>query len=446
MKQGLLFLFLLASLSLAAQNITGIWYGYPDLKTNRLRLEIQISNTDTRYTASLKMPDISQELHPAARVSVQGDTLLLVFPEVGVACEGICRSDSLVTGIIHWGQYAFPLELNRHPVVFRRPQTPQPPFPYRSEDVAIPNEADGITLAGTLTLPETTGKCKAVIIVSGSGAQDRNNTFFEHKTYLVLADYLSRQGIAVLRMDDRGVGQSEGNAATACLPDAISDTRAAIAYLKTRPEIHPDSIGIIGHSEGAFVAFTLAATGETPFIISLAGGGVNGSELLLMQRAALLKANGANDDFINLYNGYMRQAQDIVLQTGTPEACMQRLAQVLAGTSLAGQEASLTAQLFNPAKIELMKYDPAYDFQQIKCPVLALNGTKDCQVPIENLEKIKEGISANGNTHVTIISYPGLNHMFQPAQTGLPVEYSDIEETISPQVLKDIAQWLKALR
>ena len=125
---------------------------------------------------------------------------------------------------------------------------------------------------------------------------------------------------------------------------------------------------------------------------------------------------------------------------------MQRLAQVLAGTSLAGQEASLTAQLFNPAKIELMKYDPVYDFQQIKCPVLALNGTKDCQVPIENLGKIKEGISANGNTHVTIISYPGLNHMFQPARTGLPVEYSDIEETISPQVLVDIAGWLKSLR
>lgn len=447
MKQWLTILWLGLSLPLAAQQPTGTWYGYPDLKTNRIRLEINLSKQaqGAHYSATLKMPDISPALHTASQAEVVEDTLFVFFPQAGVACKGICVSDSLISGTIQWGQYLFPLELTRRPVVFRRPQTPQPPYPYRSEDIAFRNEKDGLTLAGTLTLPEQAKQCKAVVIVSGSGPQDRNNTFFEHKTYQVIADYLTRHGIAVLRVDDRGTGQSEGNAATTSLPDETADARAAIAYLKTRPEIHPDSIGIIGHSEGAFVAFTLAAAGESPFIITLAGGGVCGSELLLMQRAALLRANGAQDAFITFYNNYMRQAQNIVLQSKDQAACRQELAKLFAGSPLAGQEANLTSQLFNPATIELMRYNPLPDFQRITCPVLALNGTKDCQVPVENLEYIQKGIRANGNSKVTVISYLGLNHMFQPAQSGLPSEYSDIEETIDPQVLKDIVQWLQHL-
>ena len=202
---------------------------------------------------------------------------------------------------------------------------------------------------------------------------------------------------------------------------------------------------MIGHSEGAFIAFSMAARKEVAFIITMAGGGINGRELLLMQRAALLKASGAQAEFIEQYNQQMRQAQEIVLQSADKPTCERKLAALFAGTSLAGQERAITHQLYNPGKIELLKYDPEWDFPEISCPVLALNGDKDCQVPVENLAYIQQGITANGNTQVTTITYPGLNHMFQTARTGLPVEYSDIEETIHPKVLEDIATWLQQI-
>ena len=181
---------------------------------------------------------------------------------------------------------------------------------------------------------------------------------------------------------------------------------------------------------------------EVAFIITLAGGGVKGSELLLQQRAALLRANGAKEEFINTYNQYMRQAQEIVLQTANAQTCEQKLEELFAGTPLAGQAAATTHQLYNPGKIELLKYDPEWDFSEITCPVLALNGDKDHQVPVENLIPIQKGITANGNAQVVTIAYPGLNHMFQTADKGLPVEYSDIEETICPKVIEDIVRWL----
>ena len=435
----------LCLLAATAQQLKGDWQGKVNIGPATLRIGLHVEHANDSYSGTMDSPDQGAYALPMADIAESDGRVTFAVPQSGIRYAGTLRGDSLLDGTLTQGNASIPLRLQKGESLVKRPQTPRPPFPYRSEEVTIRNEKAGVTLAGTLTLPDTTGKCKAVIIVSGSGAQDRNNTFFEHKTYLVLADYLSRQGIAVLRMDDRGVGQSEGNAATTSLPDETADARAAIAYLKTRPEIHPDSIGIIGHSEGAFVAFTLAAAGESPFIITLAGGGVCGSELLLMQRAALLRANGAQDAFITFYNNYMRQAQNVVLQSKDQAACRQELAKLFAGSPLAGQEANLTSQLFNPATIELMRYNPLPDFQRITCPVLALNGTKDCQVPVENLEYIQKGIRANGNSKVTVISYPGLNHMFQPAQSGLPSEYSDIEETIDPQVLKDIVQWLQHL-
>ena len=297
-----------------------------------------------------------------------------------------------------------------------------------------------------MTGPASGARCKAVVLVSGSGGQDRNNTFSEHKTFFVLADYLARHGIATLRVDDRGVGKSGGNLKESGLPDADADAVAAVNYLKQRPEINADSVGVIGHSEGAFVAFSMAARKEVPFIITLAGGGVSGSELLLMQRAALLKVSGVKEDFIEKYNNYMRQAQDIVLQSGDAATCERKLTELFNGTPLAGQAAATTQQLYNVAKIELLKYNPEWDFPEITCPVLALNGDKDCQVPVENLEFIRKGISENGNTQVKTIVFPGLNHMFQPAVTGSPVEYSDIEETIAPAVLQEIVNWLNQLK
>ena len=442
---SLLFL-LFVSLTLVAQDITGKWYGYPDLKNMRLRLEYHVEKVGDGYQVTLKIPDLSEKTYRADAVELADHVLTVNIADAQTRSVLRLQTDGSLKGTFLWEGYDFELLLTRTPVVFRRPQTPKGPFSYHSEEVTFQNADDGVTLAGTLTWPASGARCKAVVLVSGSGGQDRNNTFSEHKTFFVLADYLARHGIATLRVDDRGVGKSGGNLKESGLPDADADAVAAVNYLKQRPEINADSVGVIGHSEGAFVAFSMAARKEVPFIITLAGGGVSGSELLLMQRTALLKASGIKEDFLEKYNNYMRQAQDIVLQSGDAATCERKLTELFNGTPLAGQAAATTQQLYNVAKIELLKYNPEWDFPEITCPVLALNGDKDCQVPVENLEFIRKGISENGNTQVKTIVFPGLNHMFQPAVTGSPVEYSDIEETIAPAVLQEIVNWLNQLK
>ena len=441
----LLFL-LFVSLTLGAQDITGKWYGYPDLKNMRLRLEYHVEKAGGGYQVTLKIPDLSEKTYRADAVELADHVLTVNIADAQTRSILRLQADGSLKGTFLWEGYDFELLLTRTPVVFKRPQTPKEPFSYHSEEVTFQNADDGVTLAGTLTWPASGARCKAVVLVSGSGGQDRNNTFSEHKTFFVLADYLARHGIATLRVDDRGVGKSGGNLKESGLPDADADAVAAVNYLKQRPEINADSVGVIGHSEGAFVAFSMAARKEVPFIITLAGGGVSGSELLLMQRAALLKVSGVKEDFIEKYNNYMRQAQDIVLQSGDAATCERKLTELFNGTPLAGQAAATTQQLYNVAKIELLKYNPEWDFPEITCPVLVLNGDKDCQVPVENLEFIRKGISENGNTQVKTIVFPGLNHMFQPAVTGSPVEYSDIEETIAPAVLQEIVNWLNQLK
>lgn len=438
--------FLFVSVVGMAQDITGKWYAYPDLKNMRLRFEYEVRREAGRYAARLRLPDLSERVYTADEVDWTDGVLTVGVREAETRCVVRPQSDQVLRGSVLWEGYEFELVLTRMPVVFKRPQTPKPPFPYRSEEVAFRNEDDGMALAGTLTWPQGEGKCKAVVFISGSGGQDRDNTFSEHKTFWVIADYLARHGIAALRMDDRGVGQSQGNAAESGLPDAVADALAGIHYLKRRAEICADSIGVIGHSEGAFAAFTLAAYKEVPFIITLAGGGINGRELLLQQRAVLLRHSGAGEDFIENYNRYMRQAQEIVLQTADAAVCERKLEDLFQGTPLAGQAAAVTRQLYNIPKIELLKYDPEWDFPEISCPVLALNGDRDCQVAVENLENIRKGITANGNTRVKTVVFPGLNHMFQSAVTGMPVEYSDLEETVSPAVLKEMLDWIKALK
>lgn len=444
MKQLLFLLMLFCSGHLYSQDISGNWYAYPDLKTHRLRLHIELV-TDGQLSATLRIPDQSDRLYTASRAVLENGVLDLDFPDAQMSCRGRVESGERIVGTLAQDGYVFELLLTRQPVHFRRPQTPQPPFPYVSEEVRFRNPEAGIRLAGTLTLPASAGPVPVVLFISGSGAQDRDNTYFEHKTFWVMADWLARHGIASLRVDDRGTGLSEGRFDTSGLPDHDTDAQAALAYLRSRPEIDTSRIGAIGHSEGAFIAFSLAARKEVDFIITLAGGGVNGSELLLMQRAALLRASGAKEEFITRYNDAMRRAQEVVLQTADAAACERRLAELFAGSDLAGQAPAITKQLYNTGKIELLKYDPEWDFPEITCPVLALNGDKDCQVPVANLAFIEKGITENGNRSVTVIAYPGLNHMFQTAVSGLPVEYSDLEETVSPKVLEDMLAWIKRL-
>lgn len=428
------------------QNITGLWYAQPNVKTAHIRLALDIKKSnDNKFGIKLQSTDQSKEWMSVDNYEVKGSQITFSVNRLNLQTQCYLQSDSLLEGTLLYEGGQFPVRFTRTPIVYKRPQTPKPPFPYIREEVTFLNSDEQITLAGTLTLPKDRKPSKTVVLLSGSGAQDRNSEIFEHRPFEIIADYLARQGIATLRYDDRGVGQSQGNFATSSIPEFSTDAEAAITYLRTRPEITNKPIGIIGHSEGVAVAFTVAAQKKADFLISLAGGGVNGQELLLMQRAALLKASGADSTFIEEYNHYMRKAQEVALQTGTREACEKRLIDVFKGSSLAGSEKAIATQLHTPTMLGMLSYNPEWDYPEIDIPVLALNGTKDRQVTVENLKYIQKGLLENGNKKVTVKEFPNLNHFFQTANTGLPNEYALIEESFNTEVLKTIADWIKQL-
>lgn len=408
-----------------------------------MRIIFELEKLEEGYTGTMQSPDQSDKKIPVTSVIVEDSTVVITITQLGVVYKGVWGEGDTLTGTLQQMGNSFELNLDRKPIEVNRPQEPVPPFPYRIEEVTFRNEAAGITLAGTLTLPEKPGTYPAVILVTGSGPQNRDEEILRHKPFWVLADYLTREGIIVLRYDERGVGESEGNYMEAGIPEFADDALAAVNYLKTNKEVDKNKTGIIGHSEGGCVAFVLGGQSAVSFIVTLAGPGVKGGELLNMQREAIYKASGISDDYIALLNNLLTQAQDISLEITDPEELKERLEELFAGTILNGQ-AEATAQQFSHASWRgIISYDPAADFKKTTCPVLALNGAKDLQVPsAANLSAIKEGISANGNKQVTTIEYPELNHLFQTAVTGLPAEYGEIEETISPTVLKDIADWI----
>lgn len=443
----LLSIVMLLTITAHSQDFTGLWYAQPNVKTARLRLALDIEPSDSegKYDIKLQSTDQSKEWFSVDSYQLDNNQLSFSVSRLSLSAQCTFQSDTLLKGTLRQHGGSFPLTFTRTPIILNRPQTPKAPFPYISKDVTFRNNEDQITLAGTLTLPDSKEPSKAVILLSGSGPQSRDSEIFEHKTFAIIADYLARQGIATLRFDERGVGESEGDFSTASIPEFASDAEAAIEYLKGRPEIISNQIGVIGHSEGAAVAFTIAAQDMVNFVITLAGGGINGEELLLMQRAALLKASGADSAFIQNYNKYMRAAQQIALQTANKETCQAQLADLFRGSELAGSEQAIANQLHTTTMLGMLRYDPAWDYPDITVPVLALNGDKDRQVPVENLKYIEQGLLENGNDRVMIKVFPGLNHMFQTATTGLPDEYAIIEESFNEEVLKMIASWIEKL-
>jgi fermentation-respiration switch protein FrsA (DUF1100 family) len=332
-----------------------------------------------------------------------------------------------------------------------RPQTPKEPFPYRAEEVAFDNPAAaGVRLAGTLTLPEGAGPFPSAILLTGSGPQDRDETLLDHKPFAVIADHLTRNGIAVLRFDDRGTGQSTGNYGEAVSTDHASDANAAFAWLAGRPEIRRDAIGFIGHSEGSITGPTaMAANDDVAYFVSLAGVGTDLVQLLLSQRRLLTTQMGMTQEEIDRQEPVMRALFEAMAAAETPEAGFEAAMAVMtpeAKTALgmpAEMDGALVVrQLSQPWLQYLLKYDPIPNLSRIGVPVLALNGTLDLQVPVkENLAAI--GAALKDNPDVTIAELPGLNHLFQTATTGAIGEYRDIEETFSPTALDLMSEWIR---
>ena len=302
-------------------------------------------------------------------------------------------------------------------------------------------------MAATLTIPQGKGPFPAVVLITGSGPQDRDETLLGHKPFLVLSDYLTRQGIAVLRADDRGVGKSTGVFANATTADFATDTEAGIAYLKTRPEIDPHKIGLVGHSEGGVIAPMIAARNpDVAFIVMMAGTGVRGDEVLVAQSEAIAVASGQNPDQAAKDATKEREMLKLVETEKDPTALEKELKEKMAGDVPAGQIGMQITQLTSPWFRYFLTYDPATALRKVTCPVLAINGEKDKQVlPSQNLPPIRKALEQAGNKRFEVDELPGLNHLFQSSKTGSPGEYAQIEETISPVALEKIATWILKL-
>jgi len=447
---------LLLAISGFSQDINGSWSGVLDAMGNKLPLVINISENDGNYSATMDSPTQGAKGIPIGTVNFENEKLTFAIPNMAIEYEGIMQADS-IAGTFKQGSMAFPLNLKKTDEVFTpvRPQEPKPPYPYISEDVTFENKLAEVTLAGTLTMPSSGNNFTAVILISGSGSQDRNEEIMGHKPFLVVADYLTRHGIAVLRYDDRGFAQSTGDFMSATTADFATDTESAVEYLKSRKEINPNKIGLMGHSEGGIIAPMIAARSkDIGFIVMLAGTGLRGYEIILTQVEELYKVAGVPANQISetlrinkaIYDLIIESKEDVSKQeiTDLLTSMEDDITQIIpAGISFDNYIQQLAAQMSSPWMQYFLRYDPAPALELVKCPVLAVNGSKDLQViSKENLSFIGKSLEKGGNKRITIKEYPGLNHLFQECTTGLPNEYAIIEQTFSPEVLQDLTDWI----
>jgi pimeloyl-ACP methyl ester carboxylesterase len=447
---------------LATKSIDGFWQGTLKVAVTELRLAFKISKKpDGTLTATMDSLDQGAKDIPIQEVRFKDNTLHLELKKINASFEGKMNQDgSEIAGL--WKQSGLDLPLTLKPVAkpveLNRPQEPKKPYPYAEEEVAYQNKKAGIKLAGTMTLPRSKGPFPAVLLITGSGPQDRDETLMGHKPFKVLADYLTRRGIAVLRVDDRGVGQSTGDHAKATTMDFADDVEAGVAFLKSRPDIDPRQIGLIGHSEGGVIAPIVAGRSkDVAFIVMLAGTGITGEQILYLQGQAILKAMGVSAPQLLARQRIFQQILFTTMKAEPDNATAQKkIREVLAKETAklteaekkaaAKQQAALDAQIktvLTPWFRFFITYDPTSALQNVKCPVLALNGEKDVQVdPKENLTAIAKALIAGGNQDYTSVELPNLNHLFQTCQTGAITEYGKIEETIAPAALQVIGDWI----
>jgi pimeloyl-ACP methyl ester carboxylesterase len=442
------------------EGFAGFWQGSLRVSGFELRLLVDLRGAGGDLTGVMHSLDQGSGEIPVTSVVAGARTLQLEASSIGGVFEGVLDAEgSEVAGTWKQGGQSLPLVLKRLAAApdLRRPQEPRQPLPYRAEEVEFPNAAAGVDLAGTLTLPPTAGPHPAVVLLSGSGPQDRDESVMGHRPFLVLADHLTRQGIAVLRFDDRGVGGSGGDHGEATNADFVSDALAAVAFLKRRPEIDATKIGLVGHSEGGITAPRAAAqSGDVAFIVLMAGVGVPMEELLLRQSADVLRLAGAGDEAVARQTEVQREVFRVVRE-GKPRAEAEaQIRTVFAGLAqaftaeqreaLGLSDALVAGQIdmaLSPWFAELLDYDPRPALAAVKCPVLAINGSKDVQVAAgPNLAAIADALLEGGNPDVTTREFPGLNHLFQQCQTGAVAEYAAIDETINPAVLAAVSQWL----
>ena len=467
-RQIIIFSFILIpSLMIAQQNqrFVGPWMGKLNVGAMQLRLGVNLSiDNSGKIIAQLDSPDQNTFGIKTDSTVISGDNITIKAGKLMASYEGaMTLGDSIINGKWTQGGQTFDLILKKTltPIVLKRPQEPKPPFPYKSMDVTFHNEKANIDLAGTLTIPDGKGPFRAVVLVTGSGPQDRDEALMGHKPFLVIADYLTRNGIAVLRYDDRGIAKSKGTFSTGTTFDFADDAEAGLTWLKTQPLIDTKHVGIAGHSEGGLIAPIVASrNNNVNFIILIAGPGISGLEILLAQSALISEKSGLAPDVVEKSSKVNKAIYDVILREKDNTRAAEEIKKIMADavnsdpsvseTVKTEQIKSLDAKItpiLTPWFRTFLEIDPKQYLLKTKCPVLALNGTKDVQVPYQaDLEAIDKYLKQAGNKNYTIMKIEGVNHLFQHADTGLPTEYGTIEETFAPEAFKAMGDFILKLK
>lgn len=427
--------------------LVGRWEGELAVGAVRLPIVVRVTEGPDGVAAVMDSPAQNARDIPVTGLSLSGGVVRFSVPAVGGSFEGTTSADGgSWTGVIKQGPASLPLVLTRgapgaEPAGPDRPQTPHAPFPYVATDVTFANTGAGLSLAGTLTTPQGPGPFPAVVLLTGSGSQDRDETIFDHKPFAVWADALTRHGVAVLRFDDRGVGGSGPRGPNDTTADFTTDAEAAIAFLRTRPEIDPARIGLMGHSEGGAMA-PLAALHGAPvaFVVMLAGQAVTGADIITEQAARIAEASGQTPEQVDA----VRQAQARIMAAvvankddgAAAAAAVQPL--IVATGQTPDQAAGSVALLSSRWYRWFAAYDPTPALEALHVPLLAVFGGKDLQVPADQNAEALERIKPDAE----VVILPGLNHLMQTAGTGLPNEYGTITETVSPTALQTVGDWI----
>jgi pimeloyl-ACP methyl ester carboxylesterase len=444
-----------------ATSIEGNWIGILEFNGTRLRLAFKVAKVGDGFQAKFDSPDQGATGLNVETVTFQSQSIKFQSKQFGFSYEGTLNDKGdEITGTFNQGPAKLPLVLKRVaelPKKINRPQDPEKPYPYKEEQVTFRNEKDDVKLAGTLTIPSGGGTYRAVILISGSGAQDRDESIAGHRPFLVLADHLTRNGIAVLRVDDRGVGGSELGSPAATSENFADDVLAGIQFLKSRKEINKRQIGLIGHSEGGMIAPMVAArSNDVAFIVLLAGLGQRGEDVIYTQTEMMLKAQGMDSEIITQAIGLQKKIHEIVKREVEGKRIDKLVNEEI--ERYVGALNDTQRKAFRPVEATIkgsmpmyqmpwfryfITFDPTPVLMKVKVPVLALNGELDLQVAAdENLLLITLALKAGKNKDFTIKSFPALNHLFQTSKTGAVSEYAQIEETMSPEVLKTILEWI----
>lgn len=455
-KSFLLFVFVLFFTPFFGQEIIGSWAGELDIQGTKLPIIFNIKSIETGLTTTMDSPAQGAKDIPVAKTTFEKNELFLDASNMKIEFKGTLVNDK-IDGTFSQGGMNLPLVLSRKKEA-NRPQTPKAPFDYEIQEVIFVNPIDLNTLAGTLTTPKNKKNFPVVVLITGSGQQNRDEEIFGHKSFWVIADDFAKKGIAVLRLDDRGIGGSnKGNNTTPTSQNFATDINAAVNFLSLKGY---KNIGLAGHSEGGMIAPMVASqNNKVKFVVSMAGPGIPIEELLQLQSRAVAKLDGASDADLKMNEELNRKLYAVIknpksndLKSEIKTILSEELKklpkeQLPPESEIEKMLESEAKQISNPWFVYFLKFNPDDYWSKLKIPVLALNGSLDSQVTSkENLAGIKSSLEKAKNKSFEIIEFPNLNHPFQEAKTGAVSEYAEIEQTISPTLLNKMSSWILKLK